>query len=60
MKRKKKVNKMRLSADYKSAPTPYENLISSLRHAYDKMPRTDSYSENNEKDDAWLSHLATH
>lgn len=60
MKQKKKVNSARLSAGYKSALTPYENLIDSLRHAYDKIPRIDSSQEKEGEDSTWTTRLATH
>jgi hypothetical protein len=58
MKQKTKVQHKRLRAGYRSAQTPYENLINSLRHAYDKIPGVETNSEKEEENDSWLSRLA--
>ena len=47
--KKRKIQYKRLRADNTSAQTPYENLIDSLRHAYDEAPRVKLSSDKENK-----------
>ena len=57
MKQKEKVKQKRLRAGHMPARTPYENLIHSLRHAYDKTSGIEINSEKEENNNTKLPHL---
>jgi len=58
---KKKENKSHTSQHESStSKTPYDNLIDSLRNAYNKVPGIDFHSEKEDHQDSWLTQLATH